>query len=432
MGKFKKVFRKLPGSTAANALHELWQILFIALAAVLCGPRAAPTWRCLAVRRKSCSAAFPAALSTAFPATTRSAACFGLLDPEAFEKAFRRVHGGLRQSQRDQRSPASWRSTARRCVVPTSAARARNAAAHGQCLRRRSSDGSWPRARRPAATRPKARLQLARACSRSKAASSPADALHCNRPFAAAVLARGAHYVLALKKNQAKLFDAVVTPLCPWRQAQHSPTARTLHPRSPRNRGAPLSFAIPVWRAATAFPASLPWPASPRADAFVVRHAEKPVVRYYLLSKYIPAKRLLHDRAQSFGHREPVALGPRCRLRTRTPIEARKDNAPENLAILRRLALNIIRNAIHVLNTLCDTKSNAPAGTMPSFSRFSAICDSPPLEGEGRRRASARRRGGVSFFPSKVHPTPARDFVARRPSPSFRAGERSERPARTL
>ena len=35
------------------------------------------------------------------------------------------------------------------------------------------------------------------------------DALHCNRPFAETVLRRGGHYALALKQNQAKLFDAV-------------------------------------------------------------------------------------------------------------------------------------------------------------------------------------------------------------------------------
>ena len=35
------------------------------------------------------------------------------------------------------------------------------------------------------------------------------DALHCNRPFARTVLKRGGHYVLALKENQRKLFEAV-------------------------------------------------------------------------------------------------------------------------------------------------------------------------------------------------------------------------------
>ena len=36
-----------------------------------------------------------------------------------------------------------------------------------------------------------------------------ADALHCSRPFATMVLARGAQFVLALKQNQGKLCDAV-------------------------------------------------------------------------------------------------------------------------------------------------------------------------------------------------------------------------------
>ena len=37
MGKFKKVFRKLDDPRAPNASHDLLEILFIALAAVLCG-----------------------------------------------------------------------------------------------------------------------------------------------------------------------------------------------------------------------------------------------------------------------------------------------------------------------------------------------------------------------------------------------------------
>src|SRR5258708_34514739 len=37
----------------------------------------------------------------------------------------------------------------------------------------------------------------------------PADALHCNRPFATMVLERGGDYALALKQNQGKLFNAV-------------------------------------------------------------------------------------------------------------------------------------------------------------------------------------------------------------------------------
>ena len=37
MGKFKKVFRGLRDPRAANTQHELVEVLFIALAATLCG-----------------------------------------------------------------------------------------------------------------------------------------------------------------------------------------------------------------------------------------------------------------------------------------------------------------------------------------------------------------------------------------------------------
>ena len=37
MGKFRKAFRRLSDPRAANARHDLLEILVIALAAVLCG-----------------------------------------------------------------------------------------------------------------------------------------------------------------------------------------------------------------------------------------------------------------------------------------------------------------------------------------------------------------------------------------------------------
>jgi hypothetical protein len=41
MGKFKKIFRRLADPRADNARHELLEVLFIALAAVLCGAESA-------------------------------------------------------------------------------------------------------------------------------------------------------------------------------------------------------------------------------------------------------------------------------------------------------------------------------------------------------------------------------------------------------
>ena len=72
------------------------------------------------------------------------------------------------------------------------------------------------------------------------------------------------------------------------------------------------------------------------------KRAEKPAVRYYLLSKYLPAKRLLATVRSHWGieNRLHWVLDV---VFDEDGNRSRKDNAPENLAILRRLALNIIR-----------------------------------------------------------------------------------------
>lgn len=72
------------------------------------------------------------------------------------------------------------------------------------------------------------------------------------------------------------------------------------------------------------------------------QRADPVVVRYYLLSRYISAKRLLdvtrsHWAVENRLHWVLDVHFAEDRNR------ARKDDAPENLAILRRLALNILR-----------------------------------------------------------------------------------------
>ena len=71
--------------------------------------------------------------------------------------------------------------------------------------------------------------------------------------------------------------------------------------------------------------------------------AEPPVVRYYLLSKSMSAKRLL----QVTRHHWAIENQLHWVLDVHFDEDgnrARKDNAPENLAILRRLALNVLQS----------------------------------------------------------------------------------------
>ena len=73
------------------------------------------------------------------------------------------------------------------------------------------------------------------------------------------------------------------------------------------------------------------------------KRADKPAVRYYLLSKYIAAKRLLQIVRSHWGieNRLHWVLDV---VFDEDGNRTRKDNGPENLAILRRFALNIIRS----------------------------------------------------------------------------------------
>jgi predicted transposase YbfD/YdcC len=168
-----------------------------------------------------------------------------------------------------------------------------------------------------------------------------ADALHCNRPFAEMVLQRGGHYVLALKQNQAKLFAAVARRFA--RGGTRS-VAKSIEPSvhdRQESRRATVIRDTSVG-AENRFPGVVALARITSRRRPHGKRAEKPVVRYYLLSKYAPAKRVLQIVRGHWGIEnrlhwilDVVFSEDRGR--------ARKDNGPENFAVLRRFAANIIR-----------------------------------------------------------------------------------------
>jgi predicted transposase YbfD/YdcC len=168
------------------------------------------------------------------------------------------------------------------------------------------------------------------------------DALHCSRPFAATVLARGADYVLALKENQKKLLDAVGRRFARGGQRsvakRHEPSTHDRH----ESRQATVIRDTSV-AAANRFPGVAALARITSRRRIHGGRAEKPAVRYYLLSKYIPAKRLLQNVRSHWGIENHLHWVLDV-VFAEDANRARKDNAPENLAILRRLALNIIRH----------------------------------------------------------------------------------------
>jgi predicted transposase YbfD/YdcC len=72
------------------------------------------------------------------------------------------------------------------------------------------------------------------------------------------------------------------------------------------------------------------------------QRADAPVVRHYLLSKYISPKRLLHITRSHWGIENQLHWVLDVHF-AEDDNRSRCDHAPENLAILRRLALNILR-----------------------------------------------------------------------------------------
>jgi predicted transposase YbfD/YdcC len=99
---------------------------------------------------------------------------------------------------------------------------------------------------------------------------------------------------------------------------------------------------MPVSRLTSSSQASSHSAVSPRADACEASEPDAPVVRYYLLSKYMSPKRLLHVTRSHWGIENRLHWVLDVHF-SEDRNRARKDHAPDNLAILRRLALNIVR-----------------------------------------------------------------------------------------
>ena len=337
MDRFKKVFAKVPDPRAPNALHDLTEILFIALAAVLSGA-AGPTDMESFGRAKEGLLRHILDLKHGIPSHDTFGRVLEALEPRAFEKAFRRFVVEF----------AKFNGLDLTGIVAVDGKALRGAYERGRSATPLQMVNVW-------AVGARMTLATAKAPGRNEAAAAvevvrmlslggctvTADALHCNRPFAAVVLERGADYVLALKENQAKLYNSVAR--CFARAGQRSVAERIesyTHDRREKRRATvmrnsrlAIEHRFPGIKAVGRITSRRKLQGKP---------ADEPLVRYFLLSRYVSAKRLLEITRSHWSIENQlhwildVDFGEdHCRVRTR--------NAAENLAILRRLALNIAK-----------------------------------------------------------------------------------------
>jgi predicted transposase YbfD/YdcC len=315
----------------------LTDILFVALAAMLCGATHCTEMAYFARTRLELLRRF-VPLQGGAPSHDTFARVFRLLDPRAFNTAFARLMTAFGQEAR--------------------AATTGQVAIDGKSLRRAYEKG---RAYMPPLVvtvfdcetfvslaqevaggggEAEAAIQALRLLS-LKGAIVSGDALHCHRRLTQTVRDRGGHYLLAIKGNQSKLAKQAAAALDGAAANPRTPIAETHgddHDRDElrrcfvtRLRQSPgpktLVGLVAVARIET-------W----RASGAKTIHTQ----RAYALSKPMTAAEVLkavraHWRIENHLHWQLDVLMNEDQTRNR------KDAAPANLAALRRLSLNVLR-----------------------------------------------------------------------------------------
>jgi predicted transposase YbfD/YdcC len=166
-----------------------------------------------------------------------------------------------------------------------------------------------------------------------------ADALHCHPRMAAAVRATGAHYALGLKGNHGPLHRAAVDAFA---------TAKgklTVHERVESGHGRNERRRVSVIAAPTDAPAFPGLTAFARIEAERISRSGtiETATRYVVLSKALSPSRVLdvtraHWSIENHLHWQLDVVFHEDDARTR------KNYAPQNLAVIRRIALDILRS----------------------------------------------------------------------------------------
>jgi predicted transposase YbfD/YdcC len=335
MDGFRACFAELEDPRSGNAQrHDLDEIVMIALAAMLCGAETCVDMALFGRAKEPLLRRF-LRLPGGVPSHDTFSRIFRLLDPAAFEACFGRHLAAL--SERVAGVVAIDGKTARRSFDRQNGRAPLHLISAWACETRmvlgqlRVDDKANEI---PALPELLALLTL-------DGCIVTADAMHCQKDTAQAILERGGDYVLALKANQPALLDDVRL-LLDDPEAPPDDVATTTdgdHGRIETRRAEIIHDA--AWLAEThAFPGL-------KAIGKVTAAREQDgrttlSTRYYLLSRSLSAARFLavvraHWQIENRLHWVLDVVLDEDRAR------ARKDHAPENLARLRRFALNVLR-----------------------------------------------------------------------------------------
>jgi predicted transposase YbfD/YdcC len=336
MRKFRRAFKGLPDPRAENASFELIDILFIALAAVMSGAETASDMEQYG-RGKEFLLRSMLPLEHGTPSHDTFSRVFRLLEPAAFERAFRRFMAVF----------AKANGLTLNGVIAIDGKALRGAYERGRAATPLHMVNVFAVAARMVLSMRKARgrneaggaLEVLEMLSLRNCVVT-ADALHCHRRFAQTVLSRGGHYVLALKRNQSKLFRLAESRFA---ASGKRTSVERLEPSTHDRREKRRATVIRDNTLSAAFPGVVALGRVTSRRQMRGKRADSPLVRYYLISKLMSATNLLKTVRAHWGIENRLHWVLDADFGEDAD-RARKDNAPENLAILRRLALNIARS----------------------------------------------------------------------------------------
>lgn len=332
MEGFTECFAEVTDPRKREGDHDLTEMLFIALMAMLCGAKFSTDIEVFG-RAKEDLLRSVLGLKNGIPSHDTFSRLFRMLDPKSLENAFRRFTAAFaEQVQIDG-------------VI----------ALDGKALRRAYQKG---KSHMPpvmvTAWAAKTRLALANVLSPGNSETAGAlqliemlqlkgcvvtmDALHCRRDTAKAIIERGGDYVLAVKENQPRLLKDARAAIdqADREKARQVSTTDIGHGRKDI-RTATVALAKDLGKKHD-FPglAAVARIKSKRGD-------DTSVERYFLLTRPYKPQELLSIVRQHWGIENTLHWTLDVVL-DEDLARSRKDYAPQNLAVLRRLALNVARS----------------------------------------------------------------------------------------
>lgn len=329
MENFAACFKGLPDPRGRNVRHPLMSVLFIAIAAIICGAESCADMADFGTsKKKLLKQIMP--LPYGIPSHDTFSNVFRLLNPDAFEAAFCRFAHAFGQGLEG--------------IVAIDGKAVRGAYKRGAKATPLHLVNVWAAGpglvigQHTAPGRNEVQGVLdALALLSLEGSIVTADALHCRTDTASAILAAGGDYALALKNNQPKLLAQALARIEDASQPDTAQSGTEVgHDRTERRRATVVAAAdidFPGLQAVGAVEAM-----RRDADGRMTSH-----IRYFLLSTVMSATALI-DVARAHWEIENKLHWVLDVQFREDAARNRKDHGPANIALLRKIALNLIRS----------------------------------------------------------------------------------------